>query len=225
LPCADRLTPTFDNLYNDSQNGKPISLAEESIVDTDTASRIVLILESPHTKEYEHVTNDSTGNIIGTAEPARGDTGININKYFVPLIEKLKLDDWRIGLLNPIQYSCSFGGSLSTKSKNRIFNKLMQQKEFRLSFKKRLQIMCGNEHILLNCCTYRNNEIIDELLTDFGFNTYVRMSHPSSPKFIQQCARDSRKREPVQVYLKGESHGKQVIDEALWTVINETKGR
>ena len=130
LPCADRLTETVDNLLKDQQKDekdKPPPLIGREEVDTDKASRIVFVLESPHVKEYNKVKYGSDGYIVGEPEPARGDTGINIFKYFVPVLKRLQcndyFNDWRIGLINPIPYSCSFGGHLAKHTKNVIFRK------------------------------------------------------------------------------------------------------
>ena len=72
----------------------------------DKASTIIMILESPDVSEYKNATTPGT-----TAEPARGRTGKEIRKH---LGEQLMADNdfkqWRIRLINPVQYSCSLGG-------------------------------------------------------------------------------------------------------------------
>ena len=210
LPCADRLTESVDELLK--IKGEPPTLIERKAVISDRAPRVVLILESPNVKEYDKVGHDSNGYIMGDAEPARGDTGINICDYFVQVLKRLNFGDWRIGLINPIPYSCSFGGHLSRNTKNAIFRKLITKCSFVESFKKRLEQMCNGRYILTNCCTYGNNKIIDRLLSSFGSKNYIRMSHPSSLKFKQQCCDKATK---IEVFEGTKLPSKRKLDDAL----------
>ena len=126
----------------------------------------------------------------------------------------MKSDGWRIGLINPIQYSCSFGGNLSKRTKDRLFKKLITQKAFEDSFEKRLKEMCRGRYILLNCCTSKNS--IDGRLENFGYKKYIKMSHPSSPSFKQQCNMEKE----VEV-VQGTKQYKLMLQDALRELTEE----
>jgi len=73
---------------------------------------IVIVLESPHTKEY------ADENFIN---PALGKTGENLQNYFEKVLKKVvKKSTYRIILMNSIQFQCSCGiSSMFIKIKRR----------------------------------------------------------------------------------------------------------
>lgn len=77
---------------------------DEYVLNNTNENRIVVVLESPHTSEY-----DLQGKSKG---PARGKTGNLFVKYFCELLSNVKLDQnciYDIILINSIRLQCSLG--------------------------------------------------------------------------------------------------------------------
>lgn len=90
---------------------------------------IVVILESPHKYEF------SKGNI----QPAKGITGVRLQKYYKKIFEQSNLSDgkYRVILMNSIQYQCSFGES-PNKYRDHIWLSLWFNENMCEDFAKRL---------------------------------------------------------------------------------------
>ncbi len=108
---------------------------------------IAVILESPHTAEF-------TDDLIN---PAIGKTGDNLCHGFKETLPYLRLKnemDYRIILMNTIQYQCSLG--LNTKQlRDRVWIKLWFDYEKRYDFINRLKTY--NPDIIVNLCTKGNH--------------------------------------------------------------------
>ena len=181
IPCIDRISVRISEmkLKDGKEHIQPIQLEDVSYVCGTNDQLIVFILESPGKEEY------TCKKVKGWPEPARGQTGRNINRYFVPLAEK-SFKNWRIGLINPIQYSCSLGNMLPTTIKDRVFSDLFND-GIEDDFVDRLELMCKcNEYIIVNCCTSCNSSKIDDILRSKQI-PFLKMAHPSSPCFTKQC--------------------------------------
>lgn len=181
IPCKDRISVCIREmqLKDDKGNVQPIQLEDASYVCDTNNLLIVFILESPGKEEY------NCKKVKEWPEPARGQTGRNINQYFVPLVKKC-FKNWRIGLINPIQYSCSLGNILPTTIKDRVFGDLFND-GIKDDFVDRFELMCKcNECIIVNCCTSCNSSKIDDVLRSKKI-PFLKMAHPSSLCFTKQC--------------------------------------
>lgn len=190
IPCYDRLSKRINLLRG---CGEIIDKSIQEIPDN-ADSRIIMILESPGRCEYSNVV---PGKETIRPQPANvetgGASGRNILNSFVPSLVGDKFDMWRIGLINPIQYSCSLGGKLSTERKNEVFTELFQTAKFRKDFVRRLDIMCQvDEFLVINCCTSLNSILVDAVLKDKEIS-FIKMAHPSSHCFIRQCKENTSK--------------------------------
>lgn len=114
--------------------------------------RIVIVLESPHKKEYD------IDNIIGY--PALGSTGVNINRGIEEIInEKLSniMDGnvyYELIFMNAIQYQASLGVDTNV-FRDRMWINLWLKKKMRDKFIERIQ---GYEpDIIVNLCTKGNH--------------------------------------------------------------------
>ena len=146
----------------------------------DSAPLIILILESPDVKEYKRVNKKEK-----VPKPARGRTGKEIMKRIVGLLNTVStFHEWRIALINPIQYSCSFGGLLSSRRKNDVFATLFTG-DIVECFKRRLNAICCNrDYVILNCCTTEGRDEINKIL-DSKDISFLSMSHPSSWRYLK----------------------------------------
>ena len=190
IPCYDRLSKRVNKL----KDGREIIDRSIHEIKNNTDFRIVMILESPGRCEYSGVF---PGKENVRPQPANvekgGTTGRNILNSFVPSLVCGEFDKWRIGLINPVQYSCSLGGKLSTERKNEVFTALFQDSKFEADFVRRLGMMCQvDKFIVINCCTSPNSLLIDDVLKHKEI-TFIKMAHPSSTCFIKQCAENTLK--------------------------------
>lgn len=98
--------------------------------------RIILVLESPHDKEY--VLRSGKWIALG---PAQGCTGCRIRGKFREIFnEQFSVDAYELILLNAIQYQCSLGRKLEKfgKIKDQIVQSLLATTEFQEDLEKRL---------------------------------------------------------------------------------------
>lgn len=183
--CEDRVSKKIKYLSKENIKGEiqPVELDDNVAVCENTDPTIVIILESPHKDEYASSKTEKR------PAPARGTTGRNINQYFISLLKsdkELSFGDWRVGLINPIQYSCSFGGILPTKRKEDVFNTLFCG-AIMDDFVCRLDLMRKRKKtIVINCCTKNNSSEIDDVLKSNSIS-FIKMAHPSSRLFVEQC--------------------------------------
>ncbi len=102
---------------------------------------VVIILESPHTAEYD-------GDFIS---PALGTTGRNLQKHFPDIFKSIfGKGNYRIILMNSIQYQCSLGED-TNKYRDNIWLKLWFKENLRNNFIKRL--VSYKPDIIFNFCT------------------------------------------------------------------------
>ena len=149
-------------------------------------SKILLLLESPHKKEF--------GKIVA---PARGNTGEKIRTLSPTLLSKLcACNKCRVAIINAIQYQCSFGGDLHDKKvrkqTNERFVRLLSMATYKESFKRRLwEVYNPKVDILINCCTNGDSlchnkdmvwGVVDEVVRMYSFSEEMMpiysMKHP-----------------------------------------------
>ena len=114
---------------------------------------IVVILESPHIKEFFEEPNG----------PANGSSGTNLQKYFWNVLEQifkehenLRILQYRIILMNSIQYQCSLG--VDTKRfRDHVWLKLWYDCNLKEDFSERLKEY--HPKIILNLCTQGNHSL------------------------------------------------------------------
>lgn len=114
---------------------------------------IVVILESPHIKEFFEEPNG----------PANGSSGTNLQKYFWNVLkqifkehENLRILQYRIILMNSIQYQCSLG--VDTKRfRDHVWLKLWYDCNLKKDFSKRLKEYLPK--IILNLCTQGDHSL------------------------------------------------------------------
>lgn len=160
---------------------------------------IALILESPHKSEYDNQYNP--------LRPANGRTGTNINNKICKRNKLIKVlcpkYDYKIYLINSIQYQCScyneFHG-LVLKPNNVLIsninncNKSLKNKIFRLLFNKNKGNLCADflnrlnncrPFIIYNCVTSVLKNVVKTSInnsTIYKSVQYVDDIHPSSWK-------------------------------------------
>lgn len=104
------------------------------------------------------------------------------------LVKRLKSDEyfkqWRIALINPIQYSCSLGGLLLSSRKNEVFASLFTG-DIVECFKRRLNaIKKDGDYAIINCCTKEGHDEINEILNNQD-TYFLSMTHPSSWHYLK----------------------------------------
>lgn len=141
---------------------------DDSFVDH-SANSIVLVLESPHTQEYDEYKKP-----IG---PAYGKTGYNINEYLEDILNEalsrniivrpLKSASYDLIVMNAIQYQTSLGVSTCIY-RDAMFLRCWEDVNFRKSFYKRLRNIMDKQTscIVINCCT--RGQHLDLLTTHSG---------------------------------------------------------
>lgn len=123
--------------------------------------KVILILESPHKDEYtvKGCSKDSNCPCIDYIRPApvRGTTGKNIKRYLPKIFASEEFNEYKVALVNLIQYQCSLGRD-DKELKNDIFCNLLKMSLYKSCFGKRLECVYNpQKDILINCCTKGNN--------------------------------------------------------------------
>lgn len=139
--------------------------------------KIILIVESPHTSEYEVVPL-----------PAHGITGSNIRKYMGSTVSILpKNGKYELLIVNAVQYQCSMG----------VNTKAFRDKNFRnawssfacLNFEKRLRKYFKDGDIIINCCTKGSGSPELRVMVELSIKKSIgrasdfKFNHPSSWHF------------------------------------------
>jgi len=137
---------------------------------------IILILESPHIKEYQ----------TETPRPAAGLTGTNIRELFNEALCKIKESGkFKLLIMNAIQYQCSLG--VPTDSfRDEVFKRVWD-KFGGVDFVKRLNSTYKKGDIVINACTKGKHKPYLRDLVDDAINrvlppdtTYYSVYHPSA---------------------------------------------
>ncbi|WP_352403287.1 hypothetical protein [Kandleria vitulina] len=183
LLAGDRINKSRDDLYKLNEN-----------------DNIVIILESPHVKEFRHIIGCKDGFRIGM--PCMGKTGENLKEYFIDVLNNKENADelkkelqndknkkFNIIVMNAIQFQCSLGFKLS-KEKNELCKKLIKYDEFQKNIINRLREY--KPRYILNCSTAAirkdignivNKDLkkyIDEKVFKDKSIVYIEGNHPSN---------------------------------------------
>ena len=135
----------------------------------DEYKTIVIILESPHTDEYDQ----NTGSSIPIPNPALKSTGEKLQKYIKSLIKaiinqrkgkglcpNIDTGNYRIILMESIPYQCSLGHvngkKINPDIRDLIFNKTWELNEIKNYFNERLESY--KPDFIINCCTGGKDE-------------------------------------------------------------------
>lgn len=157
---------------------------------------IVLLLESPHAKEYN--TKDGLHEAIA---PAQGTSGINIQKNIRVLMweilnnhyySKVTLPDccYPFVICNPIQWQTSLAFYLKDRKLNkevrdRIWNGLWDENALKNNFKERMKSY--KPALIINACTSRLKEAVQSVISDTKCCLHkvpqVSVYHPSYWRF------------------------------------------
>lgn len=113
----------------------------QAIGDRDGRQRVILILESPHIAEF----NAPNG-------PAQGTTGRNIRDYLLHVRGLAGVGQFRLILMNPVQYQCSLGDLQEITRRVVLFNRIWELGG-RQDFVDRLSSYFLPGDCVVNCCT------------------------------------------------------------------------
>ncbi len=140
-----------------------------------TEKYLILILESPHIKEFK----DDPG-------PAKGKTGMNIVKFLLNVNGLESFGNHGLIVMNAVQYQCSLGFA-TKKFRDRVFTEMWNTGS-REDFISRLRSIYRPGDTLVNCCTKGSTNILQNELrrmVQIGINqalptaSVVRRNHPS----------------------------------------------
>jgi hypothetical protein len=148
---------------------------------------IVIILESPHLDEYKDHS---------FINPALGTTGENLQNYFEKLINALAISEhdlkngqYRIILMESIQYQCSLGiKPLNKNIRNLVFSEIwnLQNKNGEFPTKNDFisRLASYMPDVILNLCTTPSNNLVQKEIEQYR-NKYPSVKlyigcHPSS---------------------------------------------
>lgn len=178
--CPDILAGYNGKFYFSKKEREKVSISDLSTDSYKECTTIVIVLESPHTYEY------SSENKFGPT-PAIGKTGTNLQDYFNQdkIFEKIERTDeyqnYRVVLMNVIQYQCSLG--VSTKIfRDDIFDGLLEDDDIVSDFVNRLSSY--NPKVIFNGCTEGKNKKRKKKISKIIRDNFVdvilfEMNHPS----------------------------------------------
>lgn len=145
-------------------------------VQRESESKLIVILESPHTKEFSEP--------IG---PAKGKTGSNLVKYFRATTSLSFFNNHQVLLVNAIQYQCSLGKS-TNQFRDEVFRKMWEDGG-RCSLVERLSSYYQIGDTVINCCTKGSSApylrdlvqcAIEEIVPKLRI---IKLKHPASWHF------------------------------------------
>lgn len=145
---------------------------------TQTSRNIILILESPHIKEFEGAPRPAAGN-------GPGEAGYAIRNLFsaVCSIHELSNGNYSLILMNAIQYQCSLGNI--NKYRDNVFIKCWS--EFaENNFLDRLTEIYKKDDLIINACTVGNNKelklrtLVGKSISKINPTSVLTLEHPAS---------------------------------------------
>lgn len=169
-PCLDQSVGTLAAVYDARVFFRRAEIGPTS------QTRVILVMESPHTAEFE-----KNGTPIG---PANGPTGVNIRRLLQRVLGKARPvnENSELVLMNAVQYQCSLG-ELPKQHRDAVFLAVWSTggKE---DFRKRLKDVFRQGDLVINACTRGKTtpplrdmvkEVIDEVV-----GAHWSTAHPSS---------------------------------------------
>lgn len=166
--CPDQYVGSIAN-FNDTPGDFPF---RKPVMRLDNCQSVVLILESPHKKEF-----------IGEWGPAKGSTGTQIRKHIAQIIKDADKQFSGLSeliLVNAIQYQCSLG--MDTRQyRDKVFRDLWERGGAE-DFKRRLKQLYRQGDMLMNCCTGGKSRLgLRQLVTDAIHNSLGEVPLYSGP--------------------------------------------
>lgn len=169
----------FSQLYNKKNHYK----FKDREINEAKNNNIIVILESPHTKEY-----DSNFQAIA---PAIGTTGNNFKKYFVkyvlPILNNLGLhletnNKYNILFVNPVPYQTSLAQIHNAGMKKNLKIKVWKEmfEILKKDFKQKINTI--EAEFIINAAT---SGVTDDITKIFEDRTVFEVSHPSSWHFLK----------------------------------------
>ena len=221
------------------KKGEAKILDLQSIPNIKSIPKIILVLESPHIDEYrvKSCSKDNNCSAIDFVRPApaRGVTGVNIKGYLPKIFASEEFKEYKVAIVNPIQYQCSLGGN-DKKLKDEFFCNLLRIPKYESCFRNRLELVYNPQNdLLINCCTKGDNRklVWDKILLVWrgirGENAkfpLLQMNHPSSwsANCRNRCVQIVNQIDGKMIAQKGFFCEKDYAD--LWGLLNHTnKGR
>lgn len=178
-PCPDMWFGSIKTLSVD--NAKPI---REGLRKTKEC-RVVLVLESPHVREYKDIT---------AIRPIQGQTGKNLEKMLLDVLGE-QYSEYQLFVVNAIRYQCSQGLRLRVgmngEIKDFVFGNLLRKESFKNDLIGRLgKIYRPNTDIVINACTDSrawnlnkgNKDMVRDLLRQLCMSkpeSYHELPHPA----------------------------------------------
>ena len=181
-PCPDMWFGCIKTL--NVNNAKPIREGLRKTKD----GRVVLVLESPHVREYKDVK---------AICPIQGQTGKNVEKMLLDVIGD-QYCEYQLFVVNAIRYQCSQGLRLRVgmngEIKNFVFGNLLNRKSFKEDLIVRLgKIYRPSTDVIINACTDSrawnldkgNKDMVRDLLKQLCISnpeSYRELPHPAAWK-------------------------------------------
>jgi hypothetical protein len=166
-------------------SGVNISQCDRKITERKESNNILVILESPHKKEYDLMFNPLS--------PANGKTGKNFLLCFVtqvlPILEslglKLEKEKYSVCFVNPVPFQTSLY-EIHNKEKfqdirNKVWKTLYKNFQFENDFKQRVQSY--KPVLILNGCTDKLQPIVESTINSLDPDNQIKkfnISHPSN---------------------------------------------
>lgn len=135
--------------------------------------RFILVLESPHIKEFESKMSPM---------PACGYTGSRIRYCWHEVFDDM-FDDYDLILMNAVQFQCSLGFCpLQPEIRDDVFLRMFSG-DCRRCFVERVELYCRKEDVIVLATTNRVREVVRQSLKS-GFSAEI--PHPSSWRSIDR---------------------------------------
>lgn len=163
---------------------------------------LILILESPHTDEF-----DENGNPIG---PANGTTGYNIREHILDILGN-GYKSYHLILMNAIPFQCSLGLKLNEnkqnqKTRDEVFAKVWEDKDigadfFKKRFQNLLKELKNKSVIIVNACTAGKKKGNVQAIIDAEFGV-IQLAHPSSRNWSSKIECEKEKVKAAGLYIE-----------------------
>ncbi|MGE8036846.1 hypothetical protein [Lysinibacillus sp. NPDC093692] len=173
-----------NNLQTLIGNIGTIGFYNESLISNNFERSIIIILESPHTDEYD-------SNFIPIA-PAQGTTGINIETYLLKLLKLIKNQSdfftqqtsLNILIVNPVPFQTSLAyltnGTKDDDVRDQVWRTIWHSENYQRKFSEKVNNFNNIDLIINACTTNLKSEITNFLINNSNISPIYECSHPSS---------------------------------------------
>lgn len=169
--CPDQYIGTLSEL-----EAAGVSVTRSPAEDRPVTGALIVVLESPHKKEYEN-----------EPAPAKGITGLLLAKHLGEVVSRLAVDNPAVILMNAVQYQCSLGCA-PVKYRDQVFTAAWNDGA-RENFIRRLGSLYKNNDYVLCCCTKGSHprhygelrqKVFAAIVESVPSDRVLRRTHPSS---------------------------------------------